>query len=63
MDYDVVLSNNLHFDDYGKPIAISSCITVLCPVDLGNTLQEENFHRNLDYAISLMANLLNLNSA
>ena len=46
-DYCVVLSNNLHFDNYGKPIAVSSCITVY-------TLQEENFHWNLNYAISLI---------
>ena len=31
-------------------------------LDLSNTLQEENFHRSLNFAISLMANLLNSNS-
>ena len=29
----------------------------------GTTLQEGNFHWNLNFAISLMANLLHLNSA
>ena len=28
----------------------------------GDTLQEENFHRNLNFAISQMTNLLNCNS-
>ena len=30
--------------------------------EIQSTLQEENFHRNLNFAISLMTNLVNLNS-
>ena len=32
-------------------------------LDLSHTLQEENFHCNLNFAISLMVNSLNSNSA
>ena len=48
--------------DFTQTSRSSSSNRVMVDLDLACTLQEENFHLNLNFAISLMANLLNLNS-